>query len=164
MKQAIAGLTPNSAEETTVMVVWPSIARYTWPRWLGTHYANKRGWYIFTIGNLIALATSPYAAVMYFYRLARYPTYVLTSRRIVEKSFKREIKSVELSAFDNITIDVLDGQAWYYAGDLVFRSGDEEVFRLEAVSRPEAFRRTCLKSNQSFLGVKRALDRATVPA
>ncbi|MFV1965693.1 MAG: PH domain-containing protein [Pirellulaceae bacterium] len=164
MKQAIAGLTPSTAEEATVMVVWPSIAQYAWARWFGIQYENKLGTYIFTVGNMVALLSSPFAAVMYFYRMARCPTYVLTSRRIVEKSFDKEIKAVELGAFESITIDELPGQKWYYAGDLVFRSGDEEVFRLEAVSRPEAFRQTCLKSNRSFVGVKQALSRETVPA
>jgi hypothetical protein len=39
-----------------------------------------------------------------------------------------------------------------------------ETFRLEAVSRPDSFRHTCLKSHVSFVGVKQALARQPVHA
>jgi len=78
--------------------------------------------------------------------------------------FNAEVKSIELDRFDAIEIDCKPGQAWFAAGDLVFKRGDVETFRLEGVSRPESFRETCLKSHLSFVGVKRALDRAAVPA
>ena len=35
MKQAIAGVTPAESEETTIMEVWPSVARYSVARVLG---------------------------------------------------------------------------------------------------------------------------------
>jgi hypothetical protein len=164
MQQAIAGPSAGPTEEALVMVVWPSIARFSFARWLGRHYENRWGTYIFTLGNLVALISAPVAAVMYFYRLALRPTYVLTSHRLVEKRSDKELQAIELGAFDSVTIDVHSGQKWYHAGDLVFRTNGEEIFRLEAVCRPEAFRQACLKANQSFLGVKRALDRETVPA
>jgi len=43
------------------------------------------------------------------------------------------------------------------AGDLIFRLGATETFRLEAVSRPEAFRQVCLKSHRAYVGVKQAI-------
>ncbi len=78
--------------------------------------------------------------------------------------FDREVKAIELDRFDSIEIDRKPGQAWFDAGDLVFKRGDVETFRLEGVSRPESFRHTCLKSHASFVGVKQALERAAVPA
>lgn len=78
--------------------------------------------------------------------------------------FDAEVKSIELDRFDTIEIDCKPGQAWFAAGDLVFKRGDLETFRLEGVSRPESFRQTCFKSHMSFVGVKQALDRAAVPA
>jgi len=78
--------------------------------------------------------------------------------------FDAEVKSIELDRFDVIEIDCKPGQEWFAAGDLVFKRGDVETFRLEGVSRPESFRQTCLKSHQSYVGVKQALDRAAVPA
>lgn len=78
--------------------------------------------------------------------------------------FNAEVKSIELDRFDTIEIDCKPGQAWFAAGDLVFKQGDVEKFRLEGVSRPESFRQTCLKSHMSYVGVKQALDRAAIPA
>ena len=73
--------------------------------------------------------------------------YRLTNRRIiVERGLTSvEDKAVDLDRFDTINIDVQPGQAWYDAGDLVFKLGNVETFRLEGVSRPAAFRETCLK-------------------
>ena len=78
--------------------------------------------------------------------------------------FEATVKSIELDRFDTIEIDCKPGQAWFAAGDLVFKRGDVETFRLEGVSRPESFRQTCSKSAMSYLGVKQALDRNAVPA
>ena len=50
----------------------------------------------------------------------------------------------------------------FSAGDLAFRLGNVETFRLDGVSRPEALRQTCLKSRQAYVGVKQALQREAV--
>jgi hypothetical protein len=162
--QAISGLTPTETREATVMVVWPSVALYASGRWLGRWYSDGRGFYIFRLGNLIALATSPWAFVLYFYRVSQGICYRLTNRRLVVLRFRREVKSIALDGFDTIDVERLPGQQWYDAGDLVFRLGGTEQFRLEAVSRPEAFRLTCLKSHAAFVGVKQAQSREPVPA
>ena len=73
----------------------------------------------------------------------------------VENPFGDEIKSISLDRFDSIDVVVEPGQAWYKAGDLVFRLGPVETFRIAAVPRPETFRQTCLKANMSFVGVKK---------
>ena len=69
MKQAIAGVTPAESEETTVMEVWPSVARYSVARVLGRLFAIDAGIYVFKIGNLIALAAIPVGLALYFFRL-----------------------------------------------------------------------------------------------
>src|SRR6266404_1698398 len=134
--QPIAGVVPPEIKETTVMTVWPSVAKYTLGRTLGSLYAIR--WpdvYIFRLGNLVALATIPIALVLYFMRIA--PgiglRYRLTNRRIlVERGLTSKLdKSVDLDRFDSITIDIQPGQAWYHAGDLVFKQGNVETFRLE---------------------------------
>lgn len=68
-------------------------------------------------------------------------------------------KSVDLDRFNKIDIVVQPGQEWYHAGDLVFMLDGVETFRLDGVSRPEAFRTTCMHSNRSFVGVKKARQR-----
>lgn len=146
------------------MTVWPSVAKFGLGRWLGTLFAiTWPGVYIFRLGNLIALLSIPIALVLFFLRIA--PgigiRYRLTNRRIiVERGLTGvEDKAVDLDRFDAISIEVLPGQAWYDAGDLIFKLGNVETFRLEGVSRPAAFRETCLKSHMAHAGVKRALGR-----
>ena len=68
-------------------------------------------------------------------------------------------KHVELDRFDSIDIEVLPGHEWFSAGDLVFKLEGTETFRLPAVSRPQAFRTTCLHSHRSSVGVKQARER-----
>ncbi len=256
MKQAIAGVSPPKAEEVTVMLVFPSIARYFSGQMLGRLYSIDFGVSVLTLGNLIALASIPHALALYFYRLLPrmfgFPwhgsSYKLTNRRIIEichevnfgigprwvriaagvklilmgiigmcllqhfligehlfqwawpagivewslavicglmvvggivplvaeamgepvpmpcVRFDATVKSIDLDRFDTIEIDCKPGQAWFAAGDLVFKRGDVETFRLEGVSRPESFRQTCNKSAMSYVAVKQVLDRAEVPA
>lgn len=162
-KQAIAGVSPASTAEASVMTVFPSVAKFGLGRALGLAYENQAGAYIFRLGNLIALMSIPIALGLYFLRIA--PglgvRYRLTNRRIVVLRGIRgvEVKSIELDRFDSIDIVVQPGQAWYDAGDLVFKSGVIEKFRLEGVSRPGAFRAACQKSHAAYVGVKRSLER-----
>ena len=252
MKQAIAGVAPAQVEEVTVMTVWPSIAAYAPGRIMGRMLEIKLGFYVVTLGNLLALACIPIGLALYFFRLA--PSimgmpvhgkfYDLTNRRVRELrneinlakgtrvqrvggglaagipavivwglfqqfafdwaifpsswfswivlivclpgviaglipliaeaigspipvprfSFGVETKTVELDRFDRVEIVRQPGQHWYDAGDLVFFQGDVETFRLDGVSRPEAFRQTCIKSQMAHAGVKEALARESVPA
>jgi hypothetical protein len=186
MKQAIAGVTPSEVAEVTVMTVWPSVSVFALGRFHGWLYGIKTGFYIFTIGNLFCLLTIPGALALYFLRLApwigRY--YAVTNRRVIEyrSQFRRQwtrivglpwpfrfqhqvvSKAVELDRFNSIEIRVRPGQEWYHAGDLIFRQGNVETFRLEAVSRPEAFRQLCLNSRHAYAGVKAALTREAVHA
>lgn len=161
MQQAIAGVTPAEVQEATVMTVWPSVAMFAAGRLLGRLYAIR--WpdiYIFRLGHLMALAMIPVSLVLFFLRILPGVglRYRLTNRRvIVERGIMgTEEKSVDLDRFDAIDIDVLPGQAWYDAGDLVFRLGNTETFRLEGVSRPEAFRQTILKARMVYVGLKKS--------
>lgn len=187
MKQAIAGVSPSEIREVTVMEVWPSISMFTLGRLMGRLFAIQAGIYIFRVGNFFALAAIPFCLALYFFRLA--PSlfgaplhggfYRLTNRRIIvlrneikfsgpsilpKFIFGAEVKSVELDRFDSIDIERQPGQAWYDSGDLVFRRAGVETFRLAAVSRPDSFRHTCLKSHISFVGIKQALAREPVHA
>lgn len=162
--QPIAGVSPAELKETTVMTVWPSIACYGLGRTLGSLFAIR--WpdiYIFRLGNLIALASIPVALVLYFWRILPFvgTRYTLTNRRvIVQKGLSsQEDKFVDFDRFDAIDVVIQPGQAWYHAGDLIFKLGAIETFRLDGVSRPETFRATCLKSRQAHAGVKKVRDR-----
>ena len=175
MSQAIAGVVPDTEREVTVMTVWPSIAATAYGRWWGRRYANNVGITLFgvpiTIGRIVALASIPFILPVYFHMLVpRLPgvvfgwpnpscrRYRLTNRRVVvEQAFGGgEQQSVSLDRFDSIDVEVLPGQQWYPAGDLVYRLGEVETFRLSGVPRPEGFRHTCLKAHAGFVGVQQA--------
>jgi hypothetical protein len=142
---------------------------------LGRLYSIKAGFFVFTIGNFLALASIPHALFLYFYRLATGKCYKLTNRRIIELGtavrmqrphivIGSEVKSVELDRFDSIEVVVQPGQEWFHAGDLIFKLGNVETFRLDGVSRPETFRQTCWKSHMAYKGVRQALERQAVLA
>ena len=161
MSQSTAS--PNATEETTTMIVWPGITRFGLGRLFGQMYDIGRGGYIFTVGNLLALLTAPGGAKLYLLRVAPYVAlrYRLTNRRIiVERGWSaKEEKAVELDRFDSIEVVVRPGMRWFDHGDLVFKLGQTETFRLEAIPRPHAFKAICWKSHMAYTGVKKALAR-----
>ncbi|MCC6491643.1 MAG: PH domain-containing protein [Pirellulales bacterium] len=183
MPQPIAGVTPASEREATIMTVWPSLAATAYGRWWGRRFENRLGMTLFgiplTLGRLLALVSIPLILPLYFHMLLpRIPgivfgvpnpacrRYRLTNRRVlVEQPFGGgEQKSVSLDRFSAIDIEVQPGQGWYPAGDLVFRDGPIETFRLLGVPHPEAFRQTCLKAHQVFVGVEKARQLGAVSA
>lgn len=161
MKQAIAGVAPPELSEVSVMTVWPSVASTGMGRFLGRLMAIEAGFWIFSVGRMMALLAMPLGPLLYFSLRAPFNVrrYRLTNRRVglMQGIIPRFTRYVDLDRFDKIEIHVLPGQEWYHAGDLVFFRGDIETFRLQGVSRPEAFRQTCLKAQMSYVGVRKAL-------
>jgi membrane protein YdbS with pleckstrin-like domain len=148
------------------MTVWPSVAGMRLlgipvGKILGRLLNIKAGFYIFTVGNLLALLAIPVGIVLYMKRVGPFVAtrYRVTNKRIVvERGLTAvEERSISFDRFDNIQIEVGPGDAWFKSGDLVFRQGDVERFRLEGVSRPESFRQVCMKSHQAYVGVQAAL-------
>jgi hypothetical protein len=166
MKQAIAGVMPSQVGEATIMMVWPSIAATPLGRFFGRLYGIRAGFSIFTVGNLVALMSIPIMVPLYFARKAPFwmQRYRLTNRRVlIERGIHgRAEQYVDLDRFDTIEVVVLPGQEWYPAGDLVFRRGAIETFRLRGVQRPETFRQTCLKAHQAYVGVRKAMELVAV--
>jgi hypothetical protein len=161
--QAIAGISPSTETETTIMIVWPSVARYWLGRWFGGWYENKAGFFVVTVGNILALILIPVSIVLYFLKVLPWiaTRYRLTNRRlIVERGIMPVAdRFVDLDRFDAIDIVVRPGQRWYKAGDLVFRKGNVETFRIDGVSRPEAFKNVVWKAHQSYVAVRRELQK-----
>ena len=165
MIQTPAGVDSLQLDEAAVMTVWPSISAYRIGRFLGRLYAIR--WpdvYIFRFGSLVALLSvaTLLPTALYFFRLLPRVglRYCLTNCRILVRRgiSATEAGSIDLDAFDSIEIDVQAGQAWFQAGDLLFKQAGETVLRLAGVSRPESFRQTCLKSRMSYVGVRQALQ------
>ncbi len=161
MTQAIAGVTPPEQAEVTIMTVWPTMGANAIGRALGRAYETPGGFGMFTIGKLFVLASIPLALALYFWDLRPWACrrYRLTNRRvIIQRGMqRRDERWVALDDFDSIEINVLPGQTWFSAGELIFRKGQIETFRLHGVSRPQSFRQTCLKAHQSYVGVTKAL-------
>jgi len=160
MKQAIPGVAPPDVAEVTIMTVCPTFGASGAGRFLGRLYSIQWGIGIFSLGKLIALASIPLAIGLYFARLQPFTgrLYRLTNRRVlIETIYRHVVQSwVELDRFDTIEVVVQPGQEWYRSGDLVFRMGQIETFRLIGVSRPETFRRTCLDAHRGYVGVRNA--------
>lgn len=170
MSEAIAGVAPADGVETTVMTVWPSVAGmhllgFPIGKVIGSLVNIQTGFYVFTVGNVFALLMIPIALPLYFKRIGPFVAtrYRVTNKRIlVERGISgKEEKAIEFDRFDSIEVEVDPGQVWYEAGDLIFRNGDVERFRLESVSRPQAFRHVCLKSHKAFVGIQKALAAAS---
>jgi hypothetical protein len=160
MKQAIAGVAPPELGEVTVMTVWPSVASTGFGRFLGRILAIQAGFGMFRVGRLAALAALPIAPLLYgSLRLpGKVQRYRLSNRRVaVLRGIRPTVERfVDLDRFDSIEVLTRPGQEWYHAGDLIFRNGALETFRLPGVPRPETFRQTCLKSRMSYIGVRKA--------
>jgi len=170
MAQAIAGVVPDTEKETTVMTVWPSLGATAYGRWWGRMFASTRGLKVFGT-PILAMLSIPLILPVYFHMLIpRLPfvilgvrnsscqRYRLTNRRVVvEHGYGgEEYQSVTLDRFDSIDLEVEPGQAWYPCGNLIFRNGDVETFRLVGVPHPKAFQQTCQKARNGFVGVQQA--------
>jgi len=166
MEQANAGVAPPELAEVTSMVVWPTIGATRAGRLVGQLAGIQCGLGgFFTIGKLMAVATIPISLAVFAWQLMPLVCrrYRLTDRRIVvHKGLSAvEERSIGLDEFDAIEIVTLPGQEWLHAGELIFRLGGREVFRLAGVSRPEAFRQVCLKARTALLTVREVLQRQT---
>jgi hypothetical protein len=156
VRSTISGVVPPAVREATIMTVWPSVAATGLGRALGRIYRIKDGLGPLSIGRLALLATIPVGLMLYLsmrlpWAICRYR---LTNRRVaIERGINPKVEQyVDLDRFDDIDVEVDPGQAWYAAGDLVFRRGPVETLRLPGVSRPEVFRRICLEARQAFVG------------
>jgi hypothetical protein len=117
----------------------------------------------FTLGKLLAVATTPVSFLLYFWRLAPRLArrYTLTNRKIVIRRGLAGVdgQSIGLLDFDSIEVRTLPGQEFLRSGDLVFRLAGQTVFLLPGVPNAETFRQVCLKAQISLASVAKVLDR-----
>lgn len=167
MKQAIAGVAPPELDEVTSMTVWPSIAATRLGRiagqLVGARYTVAR---FFVLGRLLAVPAIPFALLAFAWKLMPFVArrYRLTNQRIiVEKGLSHALHhSIRLEEFNEIEIEVLPGQAWLRAGELLFRQDGREVLRLSGVGSPKSFRQTCLKARNALVSVREVLQQQAV--
>jgi hypothetical protein len=110
-------------------------------------------------GKLLAILSIPVAVAVFAAMLMPFSCrrYRLTNRRlIVQKGLPgADERFVQLDRFDSIDVVVLPGQEWYPAGELVFKLGGVETFRISGVPRPETFRETCMKARHAYVLVQK---------
>jgi hypothetical protein len=169
MTQPIAGVAPPELSEVTCKVVWPTIAATRAGRLVGQLAAVRLGWgEFFTLGKLLAVAAIPLSLAVFAWQLMPYicRRYTLTNRRIVIRKglTAADGRWISLDEFDAIDVEVLPGQAWLHAGDLVFRHGELAVLRLAGVPRPETFRRVCLAARMALVSVRAVVRQQTAGA
>lgn len=158
MKQAIAGLSLSSQQESTALIVWPSVSATSIGQFLGRLYANKAGVSFFSVGNLFVLLSIPVAIPLYLWNVLPVvgTRYRITNRHVnVERGVQGVMeRQIALDAFDQIEVRQQPGQAWFRSADLVFFKGEEEVFSLPGVPYPEGFRTACQKASMTYRGFK----------
>jgi hypothetical protein len=141
--------------ETTVTVVWPTIGATRLGRIVGT-LAGLRlpGDPLHVIGRTMAAASIPLSLCVFFWQVLPFVArrYRVTDRRIVIQRGLSCVdeRAVGLREFDAVEVDVLPGQSWLRAGDVVFRNAGQEVLRLAGVPSPEAFRVLCRDVQQAL--------------
>ena len=169
MRPPFAGVAPPDLEEVDAMTVWPTIAANHFGRLVGRLAAIRTGWgEFFTLGKLLALATIPISLAVFGWQLMPYVCrrYTLTNRRIIIRQglMPADGRWISLDEFDAIDIEILPGQEWHHAGDLVFRRAGIEVLRLAGVSRPDVFRQVCLTARNSAISVREVVQRQAASA
>jgi hypothetical protein len=168
MNQPIAGVTPSELSEVTCKVAWPTVGATRLGQLVGRLADVRLGWGVFTLGNLLALATIPLSLAAFSWQLMPYVCrrYSLTNRRIIIRKglLPADHRWIAFDEFDAIDVAVLPGQQWLHAGDLIFRHGDLEVLRLAGVSRPETFRQMCWTARRAFLSVRDVAERQAAEA
>lgn len=156
-RSSIAGVVPPATAEVTIMSAWPSVAASSLGQAFGRLFLIEVGFWPVTAGNLIALASIP--LMLGLYLSMRLPwaitRYRLTNRRVtIDRGISWKVEQyVDFDRFDSVEVEVKSGQEWFHTGDLVFRLGNTETFRLLGVRRPEVFRQACLKVQQSYVSV-----------
>jgi hypothetical protein len=169
MHQPIAGVTPSELAEVTCKVVWPTIGATRAGRLVGRLAAVPLGWgKFFTLGKLLALATIPISVTVFCWQLLPYVCrrYTLTNRRIIIRKGLVAVDQrwISLDEFDAVDVEVLPGQDWLHAGDLIFRRSGLEIFRLAGVSRPEILRQVCATARTALLSVREVVQRQAAGA
>ena len=150
---------PSDLAEVTCKVVWPTIGATRAGRLVGRLADVRLGFgQFFTLGKLLALATIPVSLAVFCWQLMPYVCrrYAVTNRRIIIRRGLMPVDErwVDLDEFEAIDVEVLPGQQWLHAGNLIFRHGGQEVLRLSGVSRPEIFRHVCQTAREALLSVR----------
>lgn len=152
------------ADETLVMVKFPSVACTAVGRWLGRAYESISVPKVNGIKPshlLFVLPSSPVAAVVYFWLKALGEKYLLTNRSVQTcKAFTDQVVSqVALSDIETIDVCQDSGQRFYNAADLHLKdAAGKTLLVLSGIPRADVFRQTILEARDAWTQVRAALE------
>jgi hypothetical protein len=169
MHHPITGVTPSELAEVTCKVVWPTIGATRLGRFVGRAAAVRLGLgEFFTLGKLLAVATIPISLAVFAWQLMPRVCrrYALSNRRIIIRKGLMPVDErwIGLDEFDRVDVEILPGQQWLHAGDLVFKHAGNEVLRLAGVPRPEVVQRLCQTAQSALISVRDVVQQQTAHA
>lgn len=163
MHHPISGVFPSELTEVTCRVVWPTIGATRAGRLVGQAAAVRLGWGdFFTLGKILALATIPIALAVYAWQLMPCVCrrYALSNRRVIVRKGLMPVDEhwIGLDEFDTVEVEVLPGQQWLHAGEIIFKRAGNEILRLSGVSRPEVFQHICQTAQTALVSVRNVVQ------
>lgn len=150
--QAIAGVSPT--QEREIETEFPSIAAVAPGRMLGSLLESVP----LKIGGvklsyiLFGLPLAPLGLIGYLQLKVTGQRYLVTNRSVSVRSALtgQTVKQVALKDIADVAVDVLGGQAFYRAGDVVLRNaGGDEILRCSGVPQPERFKHLILEARDA---------------
>ncbi len=147
--QAVTGLVPPELGETTIRVVWPSVAAT--PAVAGLGHALMR---------TIILAPLAWLLLAPFYFKKILPglacRYTLTNRRLmIQKGWKRTpAKEVALADIDEVRLQSGSSDGFYRTANLEIVSKGHVVMTLPAVPNAESFRHAIVNAYKAWIPAK----------
>jgi hypothetical protein len=145
-RQAVTGLVPPQLEETTIRVVWPSVATSPAIARLGR-----------SMMRTIILAPLAWLMLAFFYFKKILPglacRYALTNRRLmIQKGWKRTpSKEIALAAIDDVRLDPESYDAFYRTANLEIVSKGQVVMTLPGVPNAESFRHAIINAYKAWV-------------
>ena len=158
--QAIAGVSPS--QEREIETQYPTIAADAPGRMIGGILESMP----VGIGSvklsylLFALPLAPFALAGYFLVKLFGRRYTVTNRTVSARSaFNGSlVKQVALKDIADVTVEVLGGQQFYRAGDVVlWNAGGDEILRCSGIPQPERFKHVILEARDARLQNDEAL-------
>jgi hypothetical protein len=145
-KQAVTGLVPPQLDETTIRVVWPSVA--TSPAVAGMGRAMMR---TIILAPLAWLMLAPFYFKKILPGLAR--RYTLTNRRLmIQRGWKRKSpQEIALSEIDDVRLNPDSYDGFYRTANLEIISKGQVVLTLLGVPNAESFRHAIVNAYKAWV-------------
>jgi hypothetical protein len=151
--QAIAGVSPSQEREIETEV--PSIAAIGLGRVIGALMSSMPGVGSVKLSYLLfGLPLAPFGLALYLLLKVIGQRYTVTNRAVsIGRIISGQVvKQVALKDVAEVEVEVLAGQEFFRAGDVVLRkAGGDEILRCAGVPQPERFKHVILEAREARL-------------